>query len=361
VAGDLGDGGGSPAGRREGQQTVLGVQDDPRCRVEGYDVASVAVLVDVRLIVGGVPRHVASDQRERLRPGDVVGGDRSATGRGQKVRVGEGGQGGSVGAAGHDEGSPRQPTNLAAEADEFGGRDDRAHPGGRPAGWSGQGSRQDCHEVEVAGERLGGAVAEGEQTVAEHDETGFVTPPCGPGGGAGRHQVGTRHGIVDDHAAVAEDRPDPRRTVGGIAESQQGVGVGVQNGRVGDEHVQERFNRGVGGGLVDERAAQLVRQPVGGYDDGRQEPVEVIEAEGSETGRGDGGHVVAAPLDDEDGDRLPGHVGDFGLDRTVAPATQDEGGIGAQAPGRTDQLGHGLVVNHLCLIFALNCSSCKTT
>ena len=128
--------------------------------------------------------------------------------------------------------------------------------------------------------------------------------------------------------------------IGLIGEDEDGVGVCVVHELVGQERVQERFERGVHGLRVEHAQPQLVHhgfvtQAIEGL-----ELAQPLEVENGKVTRFDRREVSPGPLDAKDVARAPEDVLGARLDGGVSAAVQDELLLSTDQTGGVDPEGH---------------------
>ena len=150
---------------------------------------------------------------------------------------------------------------------------------------------------------------------------------AGLGQGEAGHHVGHQHHPLAKHLAA------DRGGIGLIGQGQQRRGMGVIHKGVGQEGVQERLHRGVGGGRIDQVVA------LGGHHrliaEGIQSPqgAQRLQAHRRVAGWLDRAEVPAGTLHAQHRNRFAQQAGHAGLHRGVAAAVQHQIRVGAQQAG----------------------------
>ncbi len=117
-------------------------------------------------------------------------------------------------------------------------RGEERAPGGRPR----EVPLAGVHQLDVPFVALTGVVAEGEEAVLEEDDA-YDARVFLVGLRHGLRQGEAGHDVGQDRDAVAEGVAYPRLAVGLVRHGEHGVGVAVVDEAVGQEGVEERFDR----------------------------------------------------------------------------------------------------------------------
>ncbi len=139
-----------------------------------------------------------------------------------------------------------------------------------------------------------------------------------------RHDVGH-----DAHAAVIKFG-GPGLAVGLVDQAQHGGGMGVIDEALGNEGMQQRFDRRVGRHRVEQIGALRPHHLLVRHGIALEQHAQLGEPHRRQPGRLDHGHVGARALDAEHIDLAPHQVGQPQFHRRVAAAVQHETGIAAE-------------------------------
>ncbi len=152
-------------------------------------------------------------------------------------------------------------------------------------------------------------------------------------------QTETGHDVGHDAQPVAEDLARRFDRIGQVGQDQERRGMGMVHVSVRQEGVQQRLNRRVGGGAVQQvlaldvdhglvrQCAQIAQRQQRGQAHPRQ------------AGRQDGVQIPARALDVQHLLHPPEQVGPAHLDRGIATAMHDQIGVAADDPAGIDPQG----------------------
>ena len=143
-------------------------------------------------------------------------------------------------------------------------------------------------------------------------------------------EVETRHDVGYDHHFVAVEAADAPLAVGGVGEREDRVGVGVVDELVGQDRMQDRFDRRRGRIGAQHVGAHLVHHLRVGKRFELRERHQVVQAHRRKARRLDRLEVPAAALHVEDGLLAPEEVLLVDLHRRVAAAVQHQGLVAPQ-------------------------------
>ncbi len=246
---DVGSDPGRPR-RVSGRQHADGrVEDDARRRIQHLQPgrSGAGEAGEVRSVLGGVRRHVGTDQRNALRPDDVVGGQRTAPG--EIAEVGPRHEAGHrvVGVPGHDHGLAGHDREVAAQPGELRGIGRRQRRAGLDGhrGVVAEPRLGGGDQLDMTGVRRLGVVAEGEEPVVEeHEADRRSCRVFRPQRGDGLGEIEAGHHVRHDHDAFAVDLADGAGAVAEVGQRHHHVGVAVEHGRVREQRMQQALDRG---------------------------------------------------------------------------------------------------------------------